>query len=178
MYHCIYIILLSFIHFTHANTEVWKLNTVSDTDINIPNDEKLIHHLSPLQINNVLIDNIPTTDNNQFWFTVPKSNDNSVYIKLSWSAIDPIQSFTISPQLYSIPNNNNDTTIAFSLTVTPSHTINLPLSINIYIDNTMSLLTHDLHSIVFYIIAVVSLLSIIYIKYGGINSLLLHNITL
>lgn len=165
-------LLLSIVQLTWANTEIWKLKPSNAPSYNTSNDEHTnIHHISPLQINNILINNI--SDTNLFSFPTTPINNNSIYIKLSWSAIDPVQSFKLV-QLYSMQDNS----LAFQLNITPSHTINYPLSINIYIDNTSSasLLTHDLHNILFYIVAIVILLSILYTKCGNINTLLLHNI--
>ncbi|KAG0667296.1 hypothetical protein C6P44_000026 [Monosporozyma unispora] len=162
--------IISFLQFTYANTEIWKLdpsNAIMLNNTSIKPDNNII----PLQINTIPINNISQPNIISF----PLST-HPIYIKLSWSAIDPIDNFKIL-QLYSIVDNK---TMLISLNTTLSHSMNYteqdPLLINLYISNTGSLLTHDLHNIIYYITGIVILLTILYWKFDGVKTLLLHNI--
>lgn len=170
-------IILSLLNYASANTEIWRFPiteiipwTLGHGNIN-PNGM-----IQPFQINTFSISNVT---NPQFFSlnSTNHHNSGSIYLKLSWSAIDPIESFT-NVKLYSIDNMENNDFLLLSIDINFSHdmiyTKDNPLMINLYVDDSGNLITHDLYPIITYITIIILLLTLVFWKFGGIDTLLLN----
>lgn len=175
------LLVLCVLTFVYANTEIWRFNPsdigMQDTTNRANKEDNLIHPytLQPLKINTVKVRSSSLSLQS---FNIPISipinsttSRNNIYLKLSWSAIDPVQSFQ-DVSLHHAGINllylNMDILLSHEMNYTEEH----PLLMNLYIDDTGSLITHDLYPIVAYITVIVLILVAWYITFGGIEQLL------
>lgn len=174
--HSLSYVLLTLLNYVAANTEIWRY---SIADIK---PSKWSHHnsisngiIQPFQINTFYLSNVTSP---QFFSLNSTHHDyESIYLKLSWSAIDPIESFS-NVNLYSMGNIGDSDFLLLSIEFSFSHdmiyTKDNPLMINLYVDDSGNLITHDLYPIITYITIVVVLLTLIFWKFGGIETLLFN----
>ena len=169
-------ISLTLLNYVSANTEIWRFQ-ISDIkpwtlDQNNINSYPII---KPFQINTLSIYNVT---NPHFCLLNSSSHSNkSIYLKLSWSAIDPIESFS-NVTLYSLDNISKSDLWILSIDINLSHAMKYtndnPLMLNLYVDDSGNLITYDLYPIITYITIVVLLLTLIFWTFGGIETILLN----